>query len=156
MKRLLNPRETMITCIFYLPLSTKLLKMKTYLLTLFLFFSISIFGQNGPGGVGTRNGASSLVLWLDANSVTGANGASITNWPDLSGYGYNFNAGNGATLTKPATNGKAALTFNGTSDYFERGYTANLSPASYTIFTVSNVNNTGIHKALISNRNDPP
>lgn len=130
--------------------------MKTNLLTLFLLISFSAFCQNGPGGVGTRNGASSLVLWLDANSIAGSNGATITNWSDLSGYGYNFNAGNGAVLTKPAQNGKAALTFNGTSNYFERGYTANLSPSSYTIFTVSNVTSSAIHKAIISNRNDPP
>lgn len=130
--------------------------MKRLLQCLLLLTCFPVFSQTGPGGVGSTNGSSSLVLWLDANAVSGSNGASITNWPDKSGYGYNFSGGNGATLTKPATNGKAALTFNGTSHYFERTYTANISPTSYTVFTAANVTSTGNYKAILSNRDDPP
>ena len=130
--------------------------MKTFFtLAGLLFSSLLVCSQTGPGGVGTTNGASSLILWMDANTVAGTNGSTITTWNDASGYNHNFTIGNGATFTKPAQNGNAAFTFNsGTNDYFERAYTAALSPANFTIFSASNVTTSGSYKALLSNRDD--
>ena len=59
-----------------------------------LFFILALcyfnkgFSQTGPGGVGSTDAASSLVFWLDANTITGlADGAAVTSWTDQSFYG---------------------------------------------------------------------
>ncbi len=46
--------------------------------------------NDGPGGVGSTNGVSSLALWLDGSNITGdesspSNGSPISQWSDLSG-----------------------------------------------------------------------
>ena len=74
--------------------------MKTIITYIFLIFSCFIFAQTGPGGVGTADGASNLVLWLNADEAI-----SNSNWNDKSGYGYDFTNGNGATLNTAAING---------------------------------------------------
>lgn len=130
--------------------------MKTFTtLVSLLITSLFTFGQTGPGGVGATNGASNLILWMDANTVTGTNGSTITTWNDASGYNHHFAVGNGATFTTPAQNGNAAFTFNsGNQNYFERAYTAALSPTNYTAFSACNVTNSGSYKAIYSNRDD--
>ena len=122
------------------------------------FMSISgfVFAQTGPGGVGSSDGTSSLVLWLDANTVAGTSGSVLSSWQDESGYSHDFTAGNGAVYNEGVVNGYPAFNFNGSSHYFQRGYTAALTPSSFTIFSATNVNSTGTHKAVISNRDDPP
>lgn len=132
------------------------MRMKTYftLLILLLGYPLISLCQTGPGGVGSKNGASNLILWMDANTVAGTNGSTITSWDDASGYNHNFTVGNGAVLTKPAQNGNAAFTFDGGSHYFERAYTAALSPTDFTVFTTANVTDNGGYKALLSNRDD--
>ena len=114
-----------------------------------------VFSQTGPGGVGTTDGTSNLVLWLDANKVVGTSGTTITNWPDGSGNGYDFSVGNGAVFNNPSVNGYPAFSFNGSSHYFQRAYTAGITPASFTIFSATNVTSSGGYKAVISNRDDP-
>ncbi len=62
----------------------------------FLLTSIS-FGQNGPGGVGNSsgtNGQPQNVLWLDADSLSYADGADLSSWTDLSGNGNNLSQSN--------------------------------------------------------------
>jgi hypothetical protein len=55
------------------------------------------FINNGPGGVGSTNGASSLALWLDANQLLGenttnpTNGIAIDKWTDKSGFNNHYN-----------------------------------------------------------------
>lgn len=127
--------------------------MKTFFtLIILLIAPFAMFGQTGPGGVGSTNGTSSLILWMDANNITGTNGSTINAWTDASGYNHNFTSGTGALLAKPAQNGNSALTFDGTSNYFERAYTAALSPTSFTVFSASNVTSNGNYKAIYSNR----
>lgn len=120
----------------------------------FLFLNLG-FAQTGPGGVGATDGTSSLVLWLDANTVSGINGATISSWVDQSGYGYDFTGGNGAILTSPSVNGYPALSFNGTSHYFERAFTAGITPANFTIFSATKVLTNSNYKTVISNRENP-
>lgn len=120
----------------------------------FLFLLNISWAQTGPGGVGDTSGVSSLVLWLDANQVTGTNGSTITSWNDQSGYGNNFTVGNGAVFNTSGVNGYPTFTFNGTSHYFERPFSASLSPNTFTIFSANNVTSSGSYKAVISNRDD--
>lgn len=56
--------------------------MKTTLFML-LFIPIAVFGQNGPGGVGSKDGSSSLKLWLDADSATVNMSDEVTGWDNL-------------------------------------------------------------------------
>lgn len=132
--------------------------MKKYLLSSFIsILCIHSFGlaQTGPGGVGTNDGTSSLVLWLDANTMTGTNGSVLNSWGDNSGNNFDLSAGNGATFMSAAINGYPAFNFNGTSQYFERPFTAAITPASFTVFSATRVTATNRYKAVISNRDDP-
>ncbi|MEE9363464.1 MAG: hypothetical protein V3U92_12780 [Cellulophaga sp.] len=121
-----------------------------------LLFSFIGFPQSGPGGVGTTNGSSDLVLWLDANTVIGTSGSTITTWNDISGYNHHFTLGNGAVFQNGAQNGYHSFNFNGSSHYFQRVFTNNLTPTSFTIFAATNVSSSNSYKAVISNRDDPP
>ena len=56
----------------------------------------TVSAQTGPGGVGTSDGTSDLKLWLRAADLTASDGAPISTWPDVSGYG------NGATQSTAA------------------------------------------------------
>ena len=48
---------------------------------------------DGPGGVGDVTATSSLVLWLDADQITGLNdNADVTTWRDVSSYGNDAEA----------------------------------------------------------------
>lgn len=114
------------------------------------------YAQTGPGGVGTTDGTSSLVLWLDANTVSGTSGTTITSWSDRSGYGNNFTQGNGAVFNTNNVNGYPSFNFNGSSHYFQAPFSATLSPATLTILAATNVTSSGGFKTIISNRHDPP
>jgi len=122
--------------------------------------NLSLIGQKdigiyGPGGIGKVDGTSSLVLWLDANTVSATNGSTVTSWNDESGNNYNLTAGNGATYNTNVQNGYPAFNFDGSTDYFERAYEADLNPSALTIFTADNVTSSSNYKAILSNRDDP-
>ena len=58
---------------------------------------------NGPGGVGDTDGASSLELWLDAESLASSDGEPITRWTDLSGNSSDAIATNAFRIPKYRT-----------------------------------------------------
>ena len=131
--------------------------MKQLLLPVFLLLSAAAVSQTGPAGVGTNDGSGALSLWLDAGKVSATDGATVTSWLDGSGKGNNTTQGPGAVLHKTLVNGKSAFSFNGTSQYFQIPYTANLNPATFTIFAVSRVvSSTTVDRALISSRSSNP
>jgi len=66
--------------------------MKTLLTFLFTLSTIASFAQTGPGGVGTTDGSSELVLWLKADDINQISGTSLTEWLDASGYGNDASA----------------------------------------------------------------
>lgn len=115
-----------------------------------------ILGNSGPAGIGATDGSTSLILWLDATRLAGANNATLTTWNDLSGYNYNFTVGNGAVFKTNAINGYSVLDFNGTSHYFQRAYTAALNPGNFSVFSANNVTSTGAYKTVISSRRTVP
>ncbi|MBL3658955.1 T9SS type A sorting domain-containing protein [Fulvivirga sediminis] len=66
-----------------------------YVIILQTLLSVNfLFAQSGPGGIGSSDGTSNLVLWHDAAQLTftdagvspTADGDSILQWNDLSGY----------------------------------------------------------------------
>ncbi|HET6226011.1 MAG TPA: BNR-repeat neuraminidase N-terminal domain-containing protein, partial [Bacteroidia bacterium] len=90
----------------------------------------SLCAQNGPGGIGSKDGTSILTHWLDASAVKGAN---ITTWPDKSGYNHSAR-GTGAQLKTNEINGQPAVKFDGSSrTYYVDGTVSN----PYTIFSVA-------------------
>jgi len=98
------------------------------------------YPQTGPGGVKKSNGATSLVLWLDASELTDiANNNNITTWTDLSGY--NNHATQSASGSKPnlsnnTLNGLPVVTFNGSSEYLNGNFGGPIvSP--YTVFAIA-------------------
>ena len=83
--------------------------MKNKLLFCFLLIVSALFSQTGPGGVGARDGSSSLKVWLRASDVDADGditnnptvGSSVTSWNDYSGNGNNYTniAANSPTYT---------------------------------------------------------
>lgn len=94
-------------------------------------------------------------MWLDANSVSGTNGSTVTSWNDKSGFGNNFTAGSGAVLNKASVNGYSSFGFNGVTNYFESAFSASMTPDEFTLFTATNVTSNNNFKCVISNRDDP-
>jgi hypothetical protein len=117
--------------------------------------AVLVSNPNGPGGIGTADGNSGLKLWLDANTVSATDNATVTTWPDKSGNGHNFTDGNGATYVASSQNGYPSFSFNGSSKYFERPFTAALTPNSFTVFSTNQVTASSTYKCIISNRDDP-
>lgn len=110
----------------------------------------------GPGGVGRIDSTSSLVLWLDANSVEVKDGATINEWNDKSAYLHNFTTGKGAKFKQSVQNGNSAFKFDGKKHYFQSAYNPKISSSEFTIFVATQVQSSRGHKAVISNRDDPP
>jgi hypothetical protein len=75
-----------------------------------------VFGQTGPGGVGS---STSNILWLKADAITGlVDGNNVTTWLDGSGNGKDLSQG--SALSQPTyktsqVNGYPAVYFFGTS-----------------------------------------
>lgn len=120
-----------------------LISFRHILVSLFMLPAV-LFAQNGPGGTGTNDGNSSLVLWLSGDSLnTLNNGNRVANWRDLSGYGhhatndssYIFDA-NTPTFLDTVFNGAIAIKavrFDG-DDYYDNGH----SYQARTVFVVFN------------------
>ncbi len=96
---------------------------------------------DGPGGVGSTNGAPPLKLWLDANSIEGSNSDLVVNWGDKSGN--NFDALSNPTsiskLNLGNVNGMNSILFDiadGNQDYYS-GSLGNLD-APATIIAIPN------------------
>ena len=104
-------------------------------------------------------------LWLDAtdpfdNGQPPANGAGLTSWMDKSGHGNNAVGTPTATPPVYKSSGAASMiyshpviNFNGTNQYFEIPYSADLNNSKMTIFVVSRAHSTGAslpHAALFN------
>lgn len=89
------------------------LKFSAFILGGFLSFVVS--AQTGPGGVGTNDGTSSLLLWLDANR--GRNGTTpVQSWGDLSGRNITTTINGDPSFVATALNGNGAVRFNSNDD----------------------------------------
>lgn len=111
---------------------------KTLLFTLPILslFSVALYGQTGPAGVGN---STTNTNWHDANSMSLTNGQSVTTFTDKSGNSNDIVQIN--TLKKPifttgAINGLPVLRFDGANDFMESGANALLDAANITYFVV--------------------
>ncbi|MGB0391903.1 MAG: hypothetical protein ACPGD5_10045, partial [Salibacteraceae bacterium] len=111
---------------------------------LFLWNATAVFGQTGPGGVQQTNGASELVMWLDASNLALSNGAEVTSWLDVSGYGNNALSvsGNRPQYNSSWTNGMPAVQFVSTNDdYLSVANSASTQFDHHTIYVVADYSN---------------
>lgn len=125
--------------------------MKRLILSIvFLQFSICLFAQTGPGGIGASNGTSNLILWLDANSGTFSdsgttpciNGGSLQQWNDKSGHNNHSTqtvVARQPTWNTSILNGFPAVNFSSTDqNYILHQITTNPSSSDYSFFAVFN------------------
>ncbi len=100
-------------------------------------------GQNiGPGSVGTTDGQSNLILWLDASQIEEIyNGNNLTTWQDLSGNGSDFTATSKPNYFSSFLNGQPVVRFSESGNEQMIG-THTLTSAPATIFTVFIVDKT--------------
>ncbi|MCX7550749.1 T9SS type A sorting domain-containing protein [Xanthomarina sp. F2636L] len=120
------------------------------LLIAICFSSNTIFSQTGPGGVGSTDGTSNLVLWLNPD----IDGNTNNKWADQSGKGYDFTDGAGAVLNSNTVNGYNAYTFNGTSNYFQKSFENNLNPNEFSVFSATKVLQSSNYKTVLSSRDE--
>ena len=110
-----------------------------YIFFLNLILINSSFSQKGPGGLGSTDGTSNLIMWMDADQVEGiVSGNNLTTWEDLSGYGND--ASQSSPNDKPnwfsnAVNGFPYLRFDG--DERLNGTLNNPLSAPATLVTVA-------------------
>jgi subtilisin-like proprotein convertase family protein len=101
-------------------------------------------GHLGPGGVGSSDGSSDLVLWLDANTITQANATQVTSWTDNSGVNNNASApsGTGPNFNLSQINGYPNLEFDiSNTEYLRVANDNSLRPEKISIFVVGNLTN---------------
>lgn len=124
-------------------------KVASILTLLIVVFSSKTLAQTGPGGVGTTDGTSNLVLWLNPDKGMNSN----TFFEDQSGNNFDFTDGAGALVNANNVNGYNSYNFNGTNQYFEKSFETDLNPNEFSVFSVSKVTGSSAYKAVVSNRN---
>ena len=90
------------------------------------------------------------VLWVDASTLAGADGSTVSNLANLGTGGGTFSSGS-CTLNTSGINGKKALEFDGTDDYL-RSTTAYANSGNVlTMFVVTKrISNNGNGKGVVS------
>lgn len=132
------------------------------LITLYFPFSLCLFAQTGPGGVGTNDGTSTLEIWLLANDLnadgdTGnnpGNGSLVSTWSDYSGNSNNFTQ---TGINRPSYNSSGtfnAVHFNASlaSAQFMYG-TITGSYSNASLYFVTKPINSGLSNSLFDNQN---
>jgi len=123
--------------------------MKKLLTTVFTLITIISYAQNGPGGVGTTDGTSSLVLWLKADDINQISGTNVSLWSDASGYG------NDATVSSPnqpmymdgVINGRPTINFASyNQQYLRVPHNAVFNSDFVSVFVIGRMNATSQSK----------
>jgi hypothetical protein len=136
--------------------------MKKQLLVLsFALLSFYTFAQDGPGGVGSRNGTSALKVWLDANdasTVTTSTGPVVTQWSDKSGNAnHATNSSNYPSYIANQFNGNAAIYFNaGASNYLRNTSMASSAGSTPDVFMSLRVNSYSPNGIVFNHDNGYP
>jgi len=87
-----------------------------------------------------------VAMWLDANQINGvgvanpANLAVVSTWQDVSGNGFNGTTVASPTYLSSWTNGKPALTLNGSSQYITTALTPAIVGSQATVFIALSLN----------------
>ena len=105
--------------------------------------------QHGPGGVGTVDGSSDLVLWLKANDINQISGTNVISWPDASGYGNNALAGpNSPLLLSNQINGNASVNFSSSlQQSLVVNHDGSLNSDYVTVFVIGRMNDSTSSKS---------
>lgn len=99
--------------------------------------------QNGPGGIGSRTGTSTLESWFDANDLDGndvftdnpANGTAVSSWIDKSGNANNMTQGTANNRPTYTTGTYNSVRFTNTGnvttiDYLNFGSANHFAPGT--------------------------
>ncbi len=134
------------------------MKKRYNLLIITLFFSALLSSQTGPGGVGSRDGSSSLLVWLRANDLNAdgninnnpANGSLVSTWSDFSGNTNNFTQ---TGTNRPSYNSSGtfnAVNFNSSlaAAQFMFGSTSGIFRNASTFIAINPVNTGNSHTLL--------
>jgi len=109
---------------------------KVLLLSIVFLFTLNLYSQTGPGGVGS---SATNKLWLDANRGVTLTGANLSSWADQSGNA-NTATPSGAsarpTFVAGSVNGFPSLDFDGVNDELLVADNAGLDVTSWHIFMV--------------------
>lgn len=73
------------------------------------------FSQTGPGGVGTNDGTSDLVMWYRTDNALTTSGSNVTNWGNSAGYSAHDMTQSGSAnpqLISGSLNGYDEIQFN--------------------------------------------
>jgi hypothetical protein len=108
----------------------------TFILMLAVICGNYALGQTGAAGVGNNI---SNIVWLDANSLGLANGATVSSFTDLSGNGNHFTQGTGAkrpVYNTGVVNSLPAIHFDGVDDALATGSISSMVSANVTYFIV--------------------
>lgn len=83
------------------------------------------------------NSLPGLALWLKADALNYANGATVTTWFDSSGFGRDFSVGVAGkpTFVSSYINGLPAVSFNGAQG-LGRPNDPNINPSSWTVYAL--------------------
>lgn len=100
-------------------------------------------GSTGPGGVGRTDGTGALVLWMNANNITGLNDNDpVETWQDASGYGNDASQSSSAEQPVYQSSGRNGMptvefggpdsgSFDGTADVMS----GSISPSTDNVAT---------------------
>jgi hypothetical protein len=114
----------------------------------------SLFGQTGPGGVGS---SASNVFWLDANSGITLVGSNVSAWIDRSGNTSNATPPSAAarpTIVNNNVNTFPSIDFDGTDDEFRITDKGSLDLTAWHFFIVCSVDLQKDYNAWIVKGND--
>jgi len=112
---------------------------------------------SGPGGFGTTDGNSNLVLWLNANTINLTDGSNLLNWRDQSGYANDASAdgSNEPVFLTNQINGFPAIQYTaGNSDFLRVTNDASLDAATLSLFSPGNITNSSDNDAGIVSKLD--
>lgn len=114
------------------------------------------------------NSVKNLIGWWETTSEKSfadsesANATAVSTWYDIGSTSTTkFNATQSTDSKKPtyntsSINGLPALKFDGSSDYFEIPFNADLNPSNFTFFAVTKPLVASAFGTVFSSRNDPP
>lgn len=119
----------------------KTIKLGVGIIIISVSIVIRLNGQTGPGGIGEKNGQTTLILWLDASQGVSTDASNnVISWNDLSGYA-NHALGNSADnepdLQPNSINNLPTVKFDGYNDRLRIVGNASLQPENITILAVA-------------------
>ncbi|MCB4809468.1 T9SS type A sorting domain-containing protein [Tamlana sp. 62-3] len=121
--------------------------LKSLCKSLCFLLSLFTFSQTGPGGVGSNDGSSNLIMWYRPDNGLSVSGTNIDSWQNSAGFAE-FNLTSTTTerptLVTNAVNGYNEVSYNGTNKLYTglTLTTGNFITNQASSFVVSRADNT--------------